>query len=91
MDAVSVVGHQRYLEDGWHRLRYNLEPLEHPGDCFIRGLSRFPAAAADGFKVAQLKDDFWSAETWDKRHAVAALEDKCRHLQLVQGDAGEAS
>jgi hypothetical protein len=87
VDAVAVVGRQRHLEDGWHRLRYTVEPLEHPGDCFVRGLSRFPAAAADGFEVAQLAGDFWSATTWDKRHAVAALEDKVRHLQVVRGDA----
>ena len=49
VDAVAVVGHQRYLENGWHRLRYELEPLYHRGDCFVRTLERFPAAAADGF------------------------------------------
>jgi len=89
LDAVTVLGSQVVEVDGRAyaarprtcvELRYVLEPVQHPKDCFIRGLERFPAAASNGFDIEQV----FAVESSLAADIDAARKRNAAHLVLVQ-------
>jgi len=82
LDAVTVLGNQVHyhgVAKVREELRYVLEPVQHPGECFVRGLERFPAAASSGFDVEQV----FALESSLAADLDAARKRNAAHLVLV--------